>query len=338
MVHNSKYPFAAAACLIAFCGTAPAQQMAPSTPVTGGMPPAAARLGQGTSNPPRATGLSVVPPDFARLRLGPGFLVNLNVLDDPDFAGNFRIDDKGDLALPVLGAVHVDGETATEAQSQIQKLLRDGQILKEPQVNLTVVEYAATEVTILGEVGAPGRYPLLAPRALSDVLGLAGGLTIAAGNEIEITHGGTDLNPQMIHFSKATHMKAVEDTIVRPGDTVQIKRAGIVYVLGAVARPGGYIMQEDGTFTALEAISAANGTTVPAAVGTIYLLRRNPDGTAIRISLPLSKMQRGKSSDIQLHATDIVYVPTSKIKSVFLNTQGILTAATSAAIYATAVY
>lgn len=97
-------------------------------------------------------------------------------------------------------------------------------------------------------------------------------------------------------------------------------------------------MQEDGTLTVLEAISIANGTTLPASVGTIYLLRRNADGSAIKIEVPLNKMQRGKSADMQLQATDILYVPVSKIKSTFLNTQGILTAATSATIYATAVY
>ena len=322
-------------------GQSSVQQMPPGFQNLNGLPP---NLANNNRIPPNAgeifrnNGLTVVPPDFASLKLAPGFLVTLSVLDDEDFDGDFRIDQQGDLALPILGSIHVGGETASEAREQIrQRLLKDG-ILTSPQVNLTVVEYSAPEVTILGEVTMPGRYPLLAPRNLTDVLALAGGLTIAAGNEIQISHAAETSQPEVVHFSKATSVKVVQDTIVQPGDTVQVKRAGIVYVLGAVTKPGGYVMQEDGTLTVLEAISVADGTTLAASVGTIYLLRRNEDGTAIKVELPLDKMQRGKSADMQLHPTDILYVPNSKIKSAFVNTQGVLAAATSASIYATAVY
>lgn len=307
------------------------QTASPANSARTAMNPAAANLS-------RNAGLTAVPPDFASLKLAPGFLVSLSVLDDSDFDGSFRVDQLGDLPLPIIGAIHVAGETSTEARAQIQARLKSDQILKDPQVNLTVVEYSALEVTILGEVPAPGRYPLFAPRSLTDVLALAGGLGVSAGNEIQITHAGKDEQPDVIRFSKATGYKTVQDTTIRPGDTVQVKRAGIVYVLGAVGRPGGYVMQEDGTLTVLEAISIANGTMIPASVGTIYLLRRSPDGSAVKIELPLNKMQRGKSADMQLQATDVLYVPMSKVKSALINSQGILAAATSASIYAATIY
>jgi polysaccharide biosynthesis/export protein len=296
------------------------------------------RPGSGVTGTFRNSELTVVPPDFAELKLAPGFLLALDVLDDTDFEGSFRVDQQGDLALPILGNVHVGGETASEARVQIeQRLVHDG-ILKNPQVNLTVVEYTAPEVTIIGEVTAPGRYPLLAPRSLTDVLALAGGLTITAGDEIRVTHAGANAKTDQIRFSKATSPGAVQDTIVHPGDTVQVMRAGIVYVLGAVNKPGGYVMEEDGTLTVLQALSLANGTTISASVGTIYLLRRDADGSSVRLELPLNKMQRGKTADLRLRATDILYVPNSKLKTAFTSTQGILAAATSASIYATAVY
>ena len=105
--------------------------------------------------------------------------------------------------------------------------------------------------------------------------------------------------------------------IVNPGDTVQMKRAGIVYVLGAVNRPGGYVMQEEGTLNVLQAVSLANGTSIAASSGTIYVLRRNADGTEV-IAVPYQKISRGKSADIQLHPTDVLFVPSSAIKSVLL--------------------
>jgi polysaccharide export outer membrane protein len=286
----------------------------------------------------RAPGLALVPADFAQLRLAPGFLLSLNVLDDSDFTGTFRIDQQGDIEIPILGTLHIGGETAAEARAQIRGVLLDEKILNNPQVDLQVLEYSAPEVTIIGEVAAPGRYPLLVPRKLMDVLALAGGTTIAAGNEVQITRGNSDSEPVLVHYSKATNPKSVEDAIVHPGDTVQVRRAGIVYVLGAVTRPGGYVMQEDGTLNVLQAISLANGTTIAAATGTVYLLRRNLDGTEVDIALPFNKMQHGQSADVQLRATDILYVPTSKIKSILTYSQSILAAATTATIYTGAGY
>ncbi|MGD0548784.1 MAG: polysaccharide biosynthesis/export family protein [Terracidiphilus sp.] len=284
------------------------------------------------------SGLAVVPADFAQLKLAPGFLLSLNVLDDSDFVGIFRVDEKGGISLPVLGIIHVAGETTAEARIQIQKMLLDNKILKDPQVDLSVLEYTAPEVTIIGEVASPGKYPLLVPRRLVDVLALAGGATIAAGNEVQITHGATDVYPLLVHYSRATDPKTVADILVNPGDTVQVKRAGIVYVLGAVTRPGGYVMQEEGTLNVLQAISLANGTSATASTRTIYLLRHNADGTEVDIALPFNKMQHGQIAAVQLQATDILYVPTSAFKAVLTNSQGILASAASASIYAVAVY
>ena len=286
-------------------------------------PDASAALGK--------SGLGMVPEDFAQLKLAPGFLLSLTVLDDPDFVGAFRVDEQGDIALPVLGTLHVAGETVSEARLQIGKKLLEGKILKDPQVDLSILEYSATEVSIIGEVASPGKYPLLVPRKLVDVLALAGGTTITAGNEVQITPANSGAEPVLVHYSKATNPKAVEDAM-------QVKRAGIVYVLGAVNRPGGFVMQEDGTLNVLQAISLASGTTLPASTGTIHLLRRNADGTEVDILLPFNKMQHGQRTDVQLRATDILYVPISKVKSTLTFSQGILTAAASATIYAAAVY
>ena len=169
-------------------------------------PDASAALGK--------SGLGMVPEDFAQLKLAPGFLLSLTVLDDPDFVGAFRVDEQGDIALPVLGTLHVAGETVSEARLQIGKKLLEGKILKDPQVDLSILEYSATEVSIIGEVASPGKYPLLVPRKLVDVLALAGGTTITAGNEVQITPANSGAEPVLVHYSKATNPKAVEDAIV----------------------------------------------------------------------------------------------------------------------------
>ena len=277
--------------------------------------------------------LKLVPEDFAKLKLGPGFLVSLNVLDDEDFSGAYRIDEQGEITVPVLGTVHVAGETSAEAREQIKQLLLNKKILNDPQVTLTVIEYTAPEVTLIGEVSNPGEYPLLVPRKLTDVLALAGGTTLLAGNEIQITSSSKPDEPMVVHYSRDSNPHAIENVLVHPGDTVQIKRAGIVYVLGAVMRPGGYVMQEEGTLSVLQAISLANGTSAAASTKKIYVLRRNPDGTSVDIALSYKGITRGKYSDFKLHPTDVLFVPTNAVKAILSNGQAVLASAAGASIY-----
>lgn len=288
----------------------------------------------GTVNATGRPGLEVVPEGFSKLNIDPGFLLQVSVLDDADYSGSFRVDEQGNIALPIVGLVHVGGGDVDHARAAIAKKLLESQILKDPQVTVNVAEYVAPEVTVLGEVHAPGRYPLLAPMDLSDLLAMAGGPTAAAGGDVEIrSNQGIPIH---VAFSGPENDKRVgQAVLVHPGDTVQVERAGIVYVLGAVTRPGGYVMEEGGTLSVLEAISMANGTTLSAALGKVYLLRKGAAGQ-VQIAIPLKKMQRGQVSDLELQPADILYVPNSKVKSALMNTQGILSAATSAGIYAAA--
>jgi polysaccharide export outer membrane protein len=119
--------------------------------------------------------------------------------------------------------------------------------------------------------------------------------------------------------------------MVQPGDTVVVPRAGIVYVLGGVNRPGGYVMQEDGKLDVAQALSLAYGTSINAAVGSIRVVRKQPDGSLQTIPISYPKITSGKEKPIMLQAEDIVYVPISKIKSVL--SAGLAASTSSAAIY-----
>jgi polysaccharide biosynthesis/export protein len=329
-----------AALLISFAAKGVAQvgaQQMPGSSNGSSSSGATSRNGSGAAAM-QSSGLTMVPVDFAKLSLAPGFLVGLEVLDDPDFTGSFRLDQQGDIAVPILGTIHVAGATVSQARVQIQQRLLENKILKDPQVKLTVLEYTSPEVTIIGEVASPGKYPLLVPRKLVDILALAGGTTLTAGNEVQITRGSANAESVLVHYSRATNSKAVEDVIVHPGDTVQVKRAGIVYVLGAVTRPGGFVMQEEGTLNVLQAIALAYGTTTLASTRSIYIMHRNADGSVVYTGVPYKKMTRGQSANIQLHATDVLFVPTSTIKTIYANTQTLLNQVGVASIYLAAGY
>lgn len=283
-------------------------------------------------------GPAMVPPHFAQLKLGPGFLLSLNVLDDPDFTSEFRVDEAGNISLPELGTIHVAGKTITDARDEISNDLIKKGILKSPQVELNVVEYTAPQVTVLGAVASPGVFPLLAPEGLAEVLAMAGDTTILAGDRIEISPPNGGSKPQTVHYSRGMDTKLLDGVVVQPGDTVHVQRAGVVYVLGGVNRPGGYVMQENGNLSILQAIAIAGGTGVTASVKTVYIMHRNGDNTTAWFEVPYKKMTEGKVADVQLHTNDIVFVPTSRLKDTFINTQSILSSAASASIYAGIMY
>lgn len=276
-----------------------------------------------------------IPEDLAKLALAPGFLVGLNVMDEPDLQGSYRVDASGDLDLPVLGSLKVAGMTPPVLARDIRDRLLKGRFLKDPQVTVNVLEYTAPDVTILGEVISPGRYPLLAPHSLTQVLALAGGLNALAGDTVEILPGGDGPKvPVTVHYSKDSGVDEGTTTTIHPGDTIRVQRAGIVYVLGAVIRPGGYLMQEGGTLNILQAISLASGPSPIANTGTIHILRPRDDGSTIDIPLSYSRLVKGKTAPVLLQAKDMVYVPSSKVKAALTSTQALINSTASAAIYA----
>jgi polysaccharide export outer membrane protein len=281
----------------------------------------------------RLGNLVVVPEDFSTLKLAPGFLLSMDVYDAPELAGDFRIDAKGDITIPTVGRVHLADETLPEAAAQIETRLRDGKILNKPQVNLNISQYAGRNITVLGEVHDPGRMELLAPHKLADILALAGGETQYAGSAVEIRRQtGASSERQVIPYRRNRDNHTLVDTIVLPGDIITVPRAGIVYVLGGVNRPGGYLMQEDGELDVTQALSLANGTQMQAAVGSMRLIRKLPDGKVEESPIPFHDIVRGKVASPQLHANDVIYVPMSKIK-IALGAALMQTAA-NAAIYA----
>lgn len=275
----------------------------------------------------------VLPKDFSQLRIEPGDLLSVSVYDTPEFTDQYRVDPAGDLALPLCGKVKVQGLTVEAAARQIEAALKDGQILVQPQVSVDVQQYAGQYVTVLGEVANPGRVQIIAPTSLGEILAQVGGVTPLAGGHIEIRHGEDSAqSEQRLTYSRNHGNRETVSVLVRPGDSVTIPRAGIVYVLGAVFKPGGYLMQEDGKINVAEALALAGGTLMQAKTNGLRVIRRNPDGTVLDFSLSYDGIAKGTQTPLALQAQDIVYVPMDKLKAIVSDTTGIISSAASAAI------
>jgi polysaccharide export outer membrane protein len=280
------------------------------------------------------TPMVTVPEDFAHLKLAPGFLLKVVVYDQPDFSGNIRVDNGGGISIPFLGTLHVAGDTIVQAQDRIQQQFREKGILKNPQVTIDIQQFPATGATVLGEVQNPGRVQILTPHSLLDVIGLAGGETPLAGNEVDVKHADSSARPVSVYqYSRGSNGDSIRDVLVEPGDTVIVKRTGIVYVLGAVNRPGGYAMQEDGELNVAQAVAMAQGLAVQAKTGALRVVRHGPDGTLLEVPVPYNKIMNGKQVPMALVAGDIVYVPVSKIKAVFTTSSSLIGQTAAASIY-----
>jgi polysaccharide export outer membrane protein len=175
---------------------------------------------------------------------------------------------------------------------------------------------------------------IIAPTHLSEVLAQVGGLTPLAGARIKLRHGGDSSVPEEeVPYSRSHSNQEAASVIVRPGDSVFVPRAGIVYVLGAVNRPGGYVMQEDGKLNVAQALALSGGTAMQANTGGLRVIRRNQDGTVLDFPLSYDAIAKGTQQPLILQAQDIVYVPMSKVKATLSSSTGILSTVASATIY-----
>jgi polysaccharide export outer membrane protein len=309
---------------------APASGVAAQAAVASPSTPPAATVGSATA----ATDPVVIPES---LLIGPGDLLGITVLRESELDQKVRVLDSGEISLELAGNVPVQGLTPAEAAARIAAKYRDGNFLLHPEVSVLVEEYATQTVTVLGQVARPGTVRVTAPRSLIDVLSLAGGLNEFADRHIVVERKALDGEPAeriRAYLPNRADDALNADILVRPGDTVIVPKAGIVYVLGDVAHPGGYVMQNDSQLTVLQAIALAAGTSKTASERKARLVR-TIDGRPLSVDLPLRDMERGREPDVSLRANDIVYVPFSMMRNLSLGLANIAAAASSALIYAT---
>jgi polysaccharide export outer membrane protein len=285
----------------------------------------------------RSAAPSVAPQDVSNLKLMPGSMIDLHVFEEPDLDGSYRLDKQGDISLPLAGLVQLESLTLREAELAIQSKLLSSEVLKVANVAVNLNEYSTLNVVVMGEVTTPGTFPIIGPRKLIEVLSLAGGETALAGNEIVIQRAGQPLAAgEVIRYNRNGRDSAPLSVVVNPGDTVVVKKAGIVYVLGAVTRPGGYVMQEAGELNVDQALAMAAGTIIEAKIQDIRVFRKMDDGSMVEIPVNYKKINSGKATPLRLQAQDVVYVPISGVKETILRagTQ-VANAAASAFIYST---
>jgi polysaccharide biosynthesis/export protein len=249
----------------------------------------------------------------SNVKLGIGDLVEVSVFGVPDLSTKARISGSGDVYLPLIDYVHIADLTTDEAQELIQKRLEDGGFVRGPHVSIFVDESASQSVTVLGEVTHPGPYAAIGERRLFDLISAAGGLTEKAGRTVTIEHRGDPSQKVEVQLSSNLTEDTQNNVDVLPGDTIIVSRAGIVYVVGDVQHPSGFLIEDNG-LSVLKALALAGGGTKTSALSRTKILRQTPSGVQ-EIPVNLKKVLYSKAPDMPLVKGDVLFVPGSAAKS-----------------------
>ena len=278
-------------------------------------------------------------------RVGPGDVVQITVFEVDELSQPAVVTQQGSLPLPLVGEVEVEGLTTSEIEGKLKSLYGQG-LLRNPQISVLVEEYRSQPVSVLGAVRQPGVYQLQGRRLLLDVLAIAGGLSPEVGETITISRSGVQrpvsdeldlpLSPPLVEVmsqpdtegrpGRTEEMRVlvrdllsgapgeVNNPFIEPHDVIQVAKAGVVYVLGAVKQPGGFPIKDQKKVTVLRAISLAAGLDGRAAPQRSRIIRQL-GAEKFEVPVAVRDILNGRARDIELETNNILFIPDSRAKN-----------------------
>jgi polysaccharide export outer membrane protein len=265
--------------------------------------------------------------------LGPEDVLKIDVFNVPELSKmTVRVSNDGMISLPLLGQVKAAGLTTEQLRKELEEKWGDS-YLQDPQIDVYVSDFKAKPVSVIGAVDKPGLYPLTGKRTLIEMLSMAGGLgkrgTSPAGRMVLVTRRGGfgDLQPvDGMHMRGSDQLEIDLQRLLytrdeglnidmKSLDIISVTRAEVVYAVGAVNRPGGFVLDDRPNITVLQLLAMAEGVTGSAAKRKARIYRTSKDGSRVEVPLDLGKILKGKSNDISLASNDILFVPNSSSKA-----------------------
>jgi polysaccharide biosynthesis/export protein len=247
----------------------------------------------------------------------------------------FRVDNAGDMNLPLIGKMHADGLPIEKLEAEVNRRLQEYYV--EPGITASIAEYRKRPVSVIGAVGTPGMLNIRGEPPLMEVLSQAGGLRPDAGPIVRITrlesyqplplpgtHKDQDGN-SVAEIELKALFEAQDSSLnirMKPHDVVTVTTGQSVYVVGTVKRAGGFPLNGKQAMSVLEALSLAGGLDVRAASKNARILRAAAADSSTRqeVAVDLSKILKGAQPDQYLSPTDILFVPNSAAKNVTFRT------------------
>jgi polysaccharide export outer membrane protein len=359
-LHPSAKLVTTAMLVLLLTGAGAAVRAQAPTPSTSGLPTGVARIPQSTEtksqpdareapavwNHAEGANQTGIPPNAATLSampmpapIGPGDFLEISEYHTPEFRSAARVSDAGTVMLPLVGEIKIDGMDERAAARAIEAALVAHGMLLHPQVTVLVTVYAGQDVSVLGEVAHPGVYPYALHHRLLDLISAASGLGPGAGSLVTIVHRDDPKTPHAVALDpNGADAASDHNPELEPGDTVQVGRTGLVYVVGDVIRPGGFPVDPVQGLTVLRALTLAWGPAQNAALSKALLIREQQGGRTLT-TLNLKRLLRGQDPDLAIQDRDILFVPDSAAKNLWNRTmESVIQSAAGVSIYAGMVY
>ena len=224
-----------------------------------------------------------------RETLGPGDAVRVTVFQNPDFNTETRLSERGTIVFPLIGELQFTGMTPAQAGSRIADELKKGKYIVNPQVTVQLTTVRSRQVSVLGEVAKPGKYPLDDHSSrLTDILAMAGGVTPTASDTVTVlVTRDNKLEKREVDVSAmARNGNLAANFEIQGGDTVYVQRAPTFYIYGEVQRAGSYPLKAN--MSVMQALSVGGGVTLRGTERGMKIHRRNGDGKVIPVDVQLT--------------------------------------------------
>jgi polysaccharide biosynthesis/export protein len=212
-------------------------------------------------------------------RIGAGDSIRVSVFQNPNLGLETRVAEDGTITYPLIGKVSLAGMTVAAAEQVIATALERGRYIQSPQVNILPLAIRSSQVSVLGQVGKPGRFPLETFNTrVSEMIAIAGGITAGAADVAILTgeRDGKAYRKEIDIPSLFLENKLDNDVMVHGGDVIYVHRAPMYYVYGEVNRPGSYRVERE--MTVRQALVQGGGPTQRGNERSLRLYRRGADG------------------------------------------------------------
>jgi polysaccharide biosynthesis/export protein len=246
------------------------------------------------------TGSNNLNSSTAQYRLAPGDGIRVFVYQNPDLSLELRLTESGTVSYPLLGSINLTGLTVNQAEQRIADGLRDGKFVNRPQVTVTLMQVRGNQVSVLGQVNRPGRYPLETGEVrLTDLIATAGGIAVGGADTVTVvgTRGGSPYRVVIDLPGVFGVGRRGDDISMRDGDVVWVDRQPQIYLYGEVQRAGPARLERD--MTVMQALATAGGLNQRGTEKGLRIHRKAPNGE-VRILEP-------KMTDL-VQPNDVVFV------------------------------
>lgn len=235
--------------------------------------------------------------------LAAGDAIRVQVFQNPDLTIETRLSENGAITYPLIGSLDIGGLSVSDAEKKLADSLETGGFIKNPQVNIILMQIRGNQVSVLGQLNRPGRFPLESTTTrLSDMLAAAGGVT-PMGHDRAVLTGLRNGKPyrveiDMQHSLSSGNIK--DDVLVEGGDRIFVDRAPVFYIYGEAQRPGVFRLEKE--MTVMQAIAVGGGISTRGTERRLRLHRKGSDGRIVQTEPQLTDL---------VISNDVIYIKES---------------------------